>query len=371
VSKISLLEEPPKKPPPVKYRGSTPTRQRSVIGMPYPARKQIIADVLTSVRMHLSRVALAWIVGCSACAGSTHPGEAEIAMEELPARLAAAFCDDLGPCCSALATPYNRASCRATLEAEARDAFGYPNPPFEYDPIAARECLGAVASAIHSCQAPPRFDVGACRRIFVGTVPPGGPCSVDLDCAVAREGGAHCIVPQAPDTRFCQSAEQHAVLGEPCSETVGKFGQARSNGSGDGLACYLSDNLYCSETSHVCEPLVTLGAHCNVPHYVFGDCEAGTFCNDAQLCAPQIESGSCITNPGQVGVIGDPDACLPSTTFCDVYECRPKLKDGEACGNHGVCVSEFCGYPPPDPQGGAPLRCGIGTLERCQGHFDR
>jgi hypothetical protein len=282
---------------------------------------------------------------------------------DLPARMAAAFCNDLGPCCSALASPYDPAQCRATILLETTTAYGDPGPDIDYDPVAADECMAAIVAATRACLPLPSLRWGVCRRIFIGHVSSGGECTDDRQCAPDhRDDDYYCPVVQTGQTRRCTSVPIHASLGESCTATSGPYSPPGNPG------CFTKEGLYCNYTSRVCEPLLKLGSPCaTLPGEFVSDCEEGAYCDDTRVCVPQRESGPCGPNAGQPGV------CLRSTSYCDLedYQCRPKRKDGELCGSGvGSCTNEYCFPLPPDPTGGSSKsQCGIGTLRRCQGHM--
>lgn len=322
-----------------------------------------------SLVRHANRVVVALLVSLAACGnpdpdvaradddgGATGDGD-PVSVDQLPERLAAAFCDRLGPCCAAKGIAHEALSCRASLLADARMYFGVPPDGVDYDPIAAGECVRAIEEAISTCSEPPGIRSGACLRMYTGHVEPGEPCETNRQCAHGA-GRGFCRKDQN-GIGTCVVAEGRSALREECSGTLTESGGG-TLGTGGSPACYTNDGLYCAETSGRCEPLPERGDPCPQSY-----CAEGTYCDATGFCAPQRESGSC----------GDPSerkACRTSTTFCDQlssFECRPKLADGERCGNAEYCASDACAPGLANERGSQTPSCGIATPDRCEGHI--
>jgi hypothetical protein len=293
--------------------------------------------------------------------GGTRGHSDPIEVDQLPERLAAAFCDQLGPCCAAKGIAHEALSCRASLLADARMHFGIPPDGVDYDPIAAGECVRAIEEAIRTCRATPSFRSGACLRMYIGHVEPGGSCETNRQCAHGASIG-FCQAEYPSGNSTCVIGEERAALHAECAGTLTDNGNG-TFGTGGSPACYTNDGLYCAETSRRCEQLPRLGDPCPQSY-----CADGTYCDPTGFCIPQRESGSC-ADPSER------NACRGATSFCNdfssdgFYECRPKLADGEPCGTAGHCASNFCAPGLPNERGSQSSSCGIATPDRCEGHI--
>lgn len=122
------------------------------------------------------------------CSGKNTNSSAAVPLDQFSTRFGSAYCDTLGPCCRAASLAYDSATCKQTATAFFQ---GYvaDNSGKTYDAAAAGRCLDAVEVALQSCQKLEDQTTGvACANIFLGSVPVGGACKDDTDCA----NGASC-----------------------------------------------------------------------------------------------------------------------------------------------------------------------------------
>lgn len=195
-----------------------------------------------------------------------------------------------------------------------------------FRPAEAARCLAAITGC---AVVGPTRSVAGCLEVLEGTIPDGGPCSVDEECAGdaycgspngdcpgtcrvrAKENGqcldargcspgdgsaiARCTLnvpqPPMPATGVCHVFEMRhgALLGEPCGDV----------GSED-VDC--ARGLYCDRSGHCATP---------VP--------AGGSCASGERCGPGVEcdGSTCVALVVQTSVGG---TCGTSTTSCNALD---------------------------------------------------
>ena len=281
----------------------------------------------------LSGCLLALLAG--ACSGKNTNSNAGVPLGQFSTQFGSAYCDSIAPCCVAASLPYDSATCKQTATAFLQ---GYVtnNSGKTYDAAAAGRCLDAVEEALHNCRNLEDQTTGvACAQIFIGSVPVGGACKDDTDCA--NDGSCGFDPNNAGGDLVCLAQARtttHAKVGAGCNgDCVSSDGVTECSGSAVGSSgvagiCYASDGLYCSPQTQVCASLAQVGTACE-----FGGCVTGAFC-DAGTCAAQRDSGSCSDGP---------EACS-ANSFCDITsgQCAPKKAGGAVCNQSSDCLSDDC-----------------------------
>jgi hypothetical protein len=310
--------------------------------------------------------------GCSP-SNSGGADATSLPVAEFPTQLADTICDMVAPCCQSAGVPHDSASCKSAATAYFQSYIDKSSGPgVVYDAAAAGRCLGAVRSALQSCT---NFDDDttgvACAYIFVGSVPLGGACQKDSECA---DHGGCGVDPNVPDGtgQVCvalPSEQKHAKAGDACSGSCAQLndgsveceGRAPTAGgsTGGGSAagsCFSADGLFCNSTTQVCTALAPIGQPCED-----AGCVAGAFCSLGK-CQAQLDSGPCT---------GGSDACSDKS-YCDDNSqlCTPKLADGAPCELSNECSSDKCSETSdPDP---SKRTCGAPTAATpalCAGQF--
>ena len=301
----------------------------------------------------VSGCVLGWLgAGCSPSNSGGAADATPVSLDQFPARFASVICNTVGPCCKAASVAYDSVTCKSAATSFFQGFVSMNNGPGKaYDAVAAGGCLSAVQTALESCI---NFDDSttgvACAHIFVGSVPLGGACQQDTDCADQGGCSFDASVPGGASTGVCVAAlgeQAHAKAGAACN---GECTQLKDGGvecssfgiAGGGPAggapppaglpaagtCYTADGLFCSMATYVCTPFAKIGEACE-EH----GCVSGAFCNLGK-CTAQIASGPCA---------GSSDACS-STSYCDSasQQCMPRLADGSPCLISEECSSDQC-----------------------------
>ena len=296
------------------------------------------------------------------CSGKNTSSSAAVPLDQFSTRFGTAYCDSIAPCCSAASLAYDSATCKQTATAFFQ-AYVADNNGKTYDAAAAGRCLDAVEEALRACQKFEDQTTGAaCANLFVGSIPVGGACKDDTDCANGgscgsdpnNSGGGLVCLAQAGTTT-------HAKAGEGCngnctsSDGVTECSGSAVGSSGVAGICYASDGLYCSQTQ-VCTPLAQIGEACES-----GGCVTGAFC-DAGTCAAQRDSGSC--SDAQ-------DACS-ANSFCDITsgQCTPKKAAGAVCNQSSDCLSDECSASASATGQSTCAASGAASLMSCAGNLN-
>jgi hypothetical protein len=268
-----------------------------------------------------------------ACSGSD---QTTVPIDQFPSQFGNAFCDSVAPCCSSAGIAYDSATCKAATTSFFQNFVSENSSPLAtYDSAAAGRCLDAAKASLQACKGLDDDTTNtACANIFVGTIPAGGSCTKNPECA----GGARCVPDTAaPMPAHCVAsspAQAHGKVGQTCNGSCVTVGSATdcftAPSSGNSLpasTCYSSDGLHCSSQTQVCVAFAQIGQACEPQ-----SCVAGAFC-DAGTCAATRDSGPCLVAP---------DACS-SKTFCDPSgQCLLKKADGAVCQESSECVDDNC-----------------------------
>ena len=211
----------------------------------------------------------------------------------------------------------------------------------------------------------PRFPDGGCYDVLMGTVAPGGPCSLGNECAP----GSRCVVDEScPGT-----CEAYATIGEDCgvealcdySEAlcVGGTCQPLPDEAGDPcVLSYCQAPLVCDRSSDTCRRPGLPGEACDDA----APCLTGLLCfgDDEGTCLPtRTEAESCFENAdcfdwslettlvcagGSCAVApGVDEPCYDyycEDAWCDLSEptsptCRALPPAGEACASGNRCAA--------------------------------
>jgi hypothetical protein len=265
-----------------------------------------------------------------------------VSEEEYLEQLAAAWCDNLEPCCTALGNPYNRERCHAYVIAGVRNQVpeAYRNR-FSYDPEAAARCIEQTRQFTSSCQAPEGDP--DCTVVYTGNTRPGEPCENWYECARPPGGTASCDV---AGSNVCH-ATTRGRAGDLCGSTCTQWPEVRDcvgfSRSGEFILadCYTNDGLYCSIAG--CQPLLGLGQACD----------------SDEACAPDGRCNGVCVPRGQLGEPCSMSTCA-DTLYCDenTATCAKVKAPGEPCitgPSNGECGRGFCNigacanrYPFPD-----------------------
>lgn len=242
-------------------------------------------------------------------------------------------------------------------------------------------CLTGVPCLASSVGAPavaPRDPLAACRTAFVGTVPSGGACFVDEECAPSgfcagaigsscgictgvRELGSRCQRDaECPLASLCVNGTCVTTTQDADSDVGGPCGLYQQTLMESARYASCRPGLYCvglGMERRCIEPL-PVGSSCTVG---MGECtsgavclsgtcvaqtvvgEVGGSCDSQRLCAPErlvCVGGRCVVRPREG------ESC--ETAPCDIELecvggfCRRNLADGSTCSRDSACASGFC-----------------------------
>jgi hypothetical protein len=252
------------------------------------------------------------------------------------------YCNLIEPCCAQAGLNTSGTLCQAFANAAASEG--------SYDAAQGQACITGMQAESSS----PTFctelgnDIPACSMAFTtagGSVPPGGKCMQDSDCAKAAGGGATCFFSVAFDdggstqTQTCVETSVGTAGDGPCVGVVQASGTLYDwTGSGpvppQGFTCAVADGLTCDDTTQKCIALATVGQACGAD----SDCVTSAYCSfgsgQAQ-CATRLADGASCSSAAT--------GCL-STSFCDPTSmtCKPLLANGAACTDSQACLSGDC-----------------------------
>jgi hypothetical protein len=273
----------------------------------------------------LAALVTSLVSGCATDDGSA----ARAAADAYAVRATKQVCASLGACCGAASFAFDPVECEAQIGPNFKARFEEEAPAGAvFDAAASERCLTGLADLGQSCTAPNGLLPDDCRRVFVGTVPPGGECDRQTPCAPSPGASVFCRINEGHSSGVCEAhalnVAPHAKVGDACDATCVFTGvdllTADALGCPGTNACYVGDGLTCrapkrphdSLASRQCVPLSVAGEPCP---FSDDDCVVGTFCDRSQQPA----------------------------------QCKPAFNLGEACGNNRECESRFCTaiYGPP------------------------
>jgi hypothetical protein len=313
-----------------------------------------------------SFVALAIAIGpsCSSSPGgggatTTAPPSTPVPQSQLPDRIVSTYCNGYRGCCTSSGFAFNQTACDAFFRGGATTMANNVCPYGKYDPVAAGDCYQAFETAYAACQKRPASGPGtaACSRMCTGTVPIGGSCGSDGDCAPSAEGTVECSVTSPNVCTLRRPAKAGDRCDTTCATISNSVGCSAPNPDA-GVAplstpCLVNDGLFCSSTSSTCQPVAPIGGACSDS---FG-CVLEGYCNTL--------SGKCVAKSAVGG------ACISSEcvdgTYCRSGTCQPKKAAGAACTSFiecaGTCntTTKLCEGP-----GATPLKV---SADICNGAF--
>jgi hypothetical protein len=249
--------------------------------------------------------------GPSGPAGSSGPTGVSGSIAQFRADYAAAYCDNLGPCCAADGYPYDAAACRQLQEKLL--VATYPDQGYALDATAAAACIAAVHDVAASCVIPTTSPTLAeCHGVLtaLGTAQPGDACTTLTDCdpsagiMVWCNGGTCAAVAESP-------------LGDQCA-TPGPIFYACDAATG-----------YCA--NGICVAKKATGQPC-----ISGQCATASFCPSKTLkCKALIAVGDACDPV-------DLDGCIDSA-YCDGMsnKCTTKPSVGQACSRIVPCAENL------------------------------
>jgi hypothetical protein len=297
--------------------------------------------------------------GGVAGAGGSGNTAGPISAADYPARLVAATCEILVSCGAAP----DQATCVAATSSS--DPWIFPtieqditSGKVSYDGNQAAACVAAFGTpsctetwnaAFQAASAQP------CNAIFVGTVPAGGTCFLDSECAP----GTTCVVNGTtcdPTTQCCSgscvSGGATVPLNGDCSDSTSTcvFGtycdysgatptclaQLTTPGASCATAqCALP--LFCDPGTTTCMKPAAAGTPC-----VYNAQTVGASCEDARdVC--DATTGTCV-GPVSVGATCTGTTLCPRSTYCDTTgtaACVPFRKAGAACTATAQCLLDL------------------------------
>jgi hypothetical protein len=300
------------------------------------------------------------------------PSGTPVAIADYAAEYASAVCDSVAACCQASPYGWDEGGCLSATKAissgyEAVLSVG----GVKWDAEAAGTCIAYVRRNYAGCPPPPDLDMDrVCANLFVGSKPPGAPCTSQYQCATPAKGEARCL-PFATDgggSLVCMvnpSNYDRGKLGDPCHQScnytpigISCDGSTWKDPSDPSavtdvpLTCYKNDGLRCDSSTGTCVPLAKSGEACSGS----ADCESALYCKSSK-CVPREALGAVCTRSGAGCVAG---------AYCDpqALTCVPALADGQSCGDSGMCLSGAC-------QSGTKVcgqaRLGFASPQQCTG----
>lgn len=228
----------------------------------------------------------------------------------------------------------------------------------EYDGQAAQACVDALRARGCDALAPAISGVEACRDMFQGSIPVGGACLVDGECA----DGAFC------DRSLCEGGD--ACCGGVCSRDPVR---AAIDEDCSQRACV--EGAYCDETAG--EDSGDGLPRCKARRDNGEDCTSSDECKEGQRCSGEGEEGKCyiLAKEGERCNADLEVACLSLDTWCDPAESKcvrlpgagEPCAEGDRCLGYAYCDGGTCEARPGEgglcPDGGAPC---LGDLV-CEG----
>jgi hypothetical protein len=334
----------------------------------------------------------------AACGGSdTSSGDdgPSVALAELPAKYADAFCQVFTACVGDLYDVFRPGeTCSKDFTTAVEESLAtLPDAVdagrVKYHGTKVQKCLDEIAAG--SCNTLSQRQPESCKAALEGTVEAGGDCTLDAECAGSqycktgaacpgvcapyeKAGGActsndncasglkcgdnlHCVAP-SQQGEACEQGEPKCADGLLC---LGQDASAKTPGAcytideafggKAGDACTLGDGKLCA-SGNSCEitAIAPLGGTC-VAKVGSGDACHAAFpdeCPDDQYCALGLNPlmpGTCTAKPkaGEkcAAGLGDAKHCAPYTR-CDADVCRDIAHAGEDCTADDTCYSGHC-----------------------------
>lgn len=291
------------------------------------------------------------VVLISACGGG---GGKSIPLGDLGDALEKALCDMAIDC----GTIADRAECTGDLDTRQIEASVMAGK-IRYDGALAARCLDAFSRA---CSVP-FVDDDSCDAVFMGTLPLGGACLSNAECASARCDTSACDVdaaccrgtciearPTIPVGGKCAVADATCAKGSYCdyvtpsADSVCKLIESKPEGQACDGARACAAGLFCNDETKVCARFPKRGEACVPDQY---NCPyASDYCDEGTLvCTPKKAVGQ----PCQ-GFLD----CVNTAECSEAKVCVARAKEGEACvtvtcASGLECQGQICVKATPDP----------------------
>ena len=269
------------------------------------------------------------LLSAGACSGGGNADrDSELAkLQRFQTAAVQRFCARVSSCCNELSYPFDQAVCERLNGNGIVQFFNLQAfPGSHYDGAAGKRCLDGIGTPELGCDAKGDYQSADCRKVFIGSVPLGGKCSLAEGCAATADGATtQCDFPASdleydePDrTGVCVLAPPpqsgpHGRAGEACSSTCTDSGLCATLCSADRSCptdlptCYTTDGVYCSE-ANTCALLGVAGDHCMGSF----ECGAGTYCNLArEQCETLRQAGAACDDGLQCETHYCADTCMP------------------------------------------------------------
>lgn len=217
------------------------------------------------------------LAACNSSSTGSGGSGGPIPESQFGARFAAAFCDNIGQCCSSAGYNYDPAGCKAAIAAQVGQ--GYSGDVYDAD--IAGQCVEGIAAAARACKNIPSSVFAVCESIYSGTVALGQPCQSQQDCAQDAARDVLCGENSPTGPSLC-IASPIVKLGDACATTCG-HGWC---GASAGPRCMLADKLYCDPQTRKCAPAIAIGQPCS-----FQNCVGTGFCYNG-ACQTKLPVGS-------------------------------------------------------------------------------
>ncbi|WP_437730551.1 hypothetical protein [Sorangium sp. So ce1335] len=280
-------------------------------------RPVLLAALLSAVA-----VAMSAVPGCGDDGAGASSGGPEPTGSDFLTRYAKALCDRTFACCDAATRAAHGLdassadACASTFEALLA-GIGAGEVKGTFVPEKAEACLAEVGAA--PCAELQILGVllgvddeytPSCLDAWDGSVPEGGTCNTDWDCA--RDRCVHTVDASGQRTSACTA---RAAAGEPCSS-----------------AFDCDEALRCDQPSPpsagTCAPRLGVGGACKGS----SDCQEELRCGEDDTCQTREQAGGPCTS--------DED-CAAGTT-CDGAACAPLGAAGAPCTSSWDCASSAC-----------------------------
>jgi hypothetical protein len=353
--------------------------------------------------MRVSRlVASLFVTGASLAAGCPSSNTGNLTRAEYDAQFVPALCDAVEACAGATVSQVFLAAaggCEAGFGAGWENAvvpamdMAIARGTVTYDAAAARACLDALRANPCGFNANGPAAI-ACQRVFVGSQPAGGPCSLNEECGVEqfcsittacpgtcqarRTSGQdcsedrHCAAGLACQDGMCTAPPREGAgcteLGDCALGLLCASGQCRPVDDvlvgAEGTSCNLQMGPLCRDgLSCVVDMVSVAGATfvCRMPAAAGGTCRLGipTQCPVGFACVGTDPmradfEGTCEPVPSTEDAPCDALSGCAAGLRCDDGNCVRVRDNGEACETSSQCASGQC-------NGGtcvAPMLCG-------------
>jgi hypothetical protein len=279
--------------------------------------------------------------------GATMYSGPSIELSDFPAKLAAAWCDNVEGCCQQRGETYDASQCNSKgAQAIESDLAIFITNNVQYDPVGAGACVARYAALTATCTLEAPGDATTyCPEAFKGTLQPGSPCAYASECMNPNDAFATCATLPPHEygmQNICILSGGRGKRGDVCNLTcyaprefcLYADENTDVNMVSPGLEpdiCQVEDGLFCQASTHTCQAAAPIGGACEAH-----GCVAGAYCKNG-TCAPGADAGPC----------SDADECS-AKAFCNLFdnpnspECELLRADGAACSDPSECSAQSC-----------------------------